>query len=594
MNRVTSKPSAARQPSDIFLTDLGLRDDASVGGFNYQTGELRPGFAITADDIVLDVGCGEGIESLFCAEQGAHIIYVDSDAEQVAIAGRRLAGAGARALTPIVSDTNPLPLPDGIASRIIAGEVIEHVDDPAQFLSELFRAGRPGAQYLFAVPDPAAENLQKGLAAPAHFEKPNHIRIIGRDEFARMVTDAGLVIEHRGAYGFYRTIWWMFFWVCKIDLPGGHPLLESWSNTWQTLLEMPEGADVRATLNDILPKSQYIVARKPGGPPDEVNPTAFRPEQTPGWLSGALNAVRRRLSPAPTGTSAPTPTVAPVVTDQIDSQIVGLHDAVESGWFRTDRRELFAGFPICPEDVVLDVGCGAGNYSEVCGNWGAHVIFTDIDPENVAATGRRLAGTSARGATPVVGDANPLPLDDGSVSKIISTEVIEHVDDPVRFLGELVRVGRPGALYLLAVPDPIQEGLQRKLAPASFFVKPKPGDGTIRGLSSGHLRTIGRDEFERMVTDAGLVIEQHRYASFYWALWFIFFWICNVDFGAPNHPLLAQWARTWKMLLDMPDAHRVKDALDGFMPKSQIIIARKPGSQAPKTADGSPTSASSD
>jgi SAM-dependent methyltransferase len=586
MTRSTGNSGARKSPvrsqaAEIFLNDLGLRDAAAAGGFNFHTGELRPGFAITAEDVVLDVGCGEGIESLFCARQGAHVIYADSDPDQVAIAGRRLAGAGARALTPVVSDTNPLPLPDGIASRVIAAEVIEHVDDPAQFLSELVRAGRPGALYLLAVPDPAAEELQRGLAAPAHFQKPNHIRVIGRDEFARMITDAGLVIQQRGAYGFYQSIWWMFFWICKVDLSGGHPLLDSWSQTWRALLDTPGSADVRRALNDVLPKSQYIVARKPGGIEGTIGADVTRADQTPGRLRRALQSIHRVFSlTSQPAAVPPSPTPPALPDDPIDSQIVGLHDAVESGWFKMDRKELFEGFPIIEDDIVLDVGCGGGNYSELCGKWGAHVIFTDIDPENVVATGQRLAATPARGFTPIVGDASPLPLEDESITKIISTEVIEHVDDPAHFLNELVRVGKPGALYLLAVPDPVQENLQRRLAPPSFFVKPEPGEGTIRGLSSGHLRTIGREEFERMIVDAGLIVEQHRYAGFYWALWFAFFWICDVDFSKPYHPLLAHWARTWKIMLDMPDAHRAKDPLDGFMPKSQIIIARKPPARA--------------
>jgi hypothetical protein len=122
----------------------------------------------------------------------------------------------------------------------------------------------------------------------------------------------------------------------------------------------------------------------------------------------------------------------------------------------------------------------------------------------------------------------------------------------------------------------VQETLQRRLAPAAFFVKPKPGEGNIRGLSSGHLRTIGREAFEQLAEEAGLVVERHHYVSFYWALWFTFFWACDVDFSAPDHPLLASWARTWKFILDAPDGMRVKGPLDAFMPKSQIIIARKP------------------
>ena len=399
-----------------------------------------------------------------------------------------------------------------MASKVIASEIIEHVDDPAEFLKELIRVGKPGAQYLLSVPDPRFRGPAKrsGRRGPIS-KKPNHIRIIGREEFARLVIDAGLIIERRGFYGFYWTIWWLLFWISKSDLEGPPPpLLESWSITWRILLDMPESAPVRQALNEILPKSQYIVARKPGGLPS--------PAGKGRGAKAAWQSIRGFFSPAPIAPATPpavaSPPISPSEIDPIDSQIVGLHDAVESGWFKTDSKELFEGFPIEPDDVVLDVGCGSGNYSEVCAKWGAHVTFTDIDAGNVAVTAKRLAAIPARGMTPIVGDANPLPLDDESVSRIISTEVIEHVDDPSRFLAELARVGKPGALYLLAVPDAVQEAIQRKLAPPSFFVKPGPGEGTIRGLSSGHLRTIGREEFERLVTDAGLIVEQHRYGGF--------------------------------------------------------------------------------
>ncbi|WP_215199644.1 methyltransferase domain-containing protein, partial [Escherichia coli] len=41
----------------------------------------------------------------------------------------------------------------------------------------------------------------------------------------------------------------------------------------------------------------------------------------------------------------------------------------------------------------------------------------------------------------LVSDCDPLPLADATATRVVSTEVIEHVDDPRQFLAELVRVG---------------------------------------------------------------------------------------------------------------------------------------------------------
>ena len=59
-----------------------------------------------------------------------------------------------------------------------------------------------------------------------------------------------------------------------------------------------------------------------------------------------------------------------------------------------------------------------------------------------------------------------------SIDKIICTEVIEHVDDPMVALRELMRVGKPGALYLLSVPGQRSEELIKSVAPAYWFESP--------------------------------------------------------------------------------------------------------------------------
>jgi SAM-dependent methyltransferase len=251
-------------PSNAPAHDPTLVDAHLSGWFNRETGELFRGFVVDADDSVLDIGCGDGTFVRFCAESGAEVIFADIDAEKIAGVERSLQGTPARGIHALVTDANPLPLSDSRVNKVIAMEVLEHVEDPVQFMRELVRVGQPGAQYLITVPDPLGESVQKDLAPPEYFERPNHIRIFERDEFEKLVTDAGLVVEQRAYYGFFWSVWWFFFWACKQELsPPWHPLLESWTQTWDRLLATSDGPRIKAAMDKAMPKSQLILARKP-------------------------------------------------------------------------------------------------------------------------------------------------------------------------------------------------------------------------------------------------------------------------------------------------------------------------------------------
>ena len=124
---------------------------------------------------------------------------------------------------------------------------------------------------------------------------------------------------------------------------------------------------------------------------------------------------------------------------------VGLKDAVLSGWFLNDTNEIFRGVPISEEDVVVDVGCGDGGNAAFCLRRGAQLILIDTDKEAIAAATATLRTIRPDNVTAYVSDANPLPLEDATATRVICTEVLEHVDDPAQVLRELVRIGKPGA-----------------------------------------------------------------------------------------------------------------------------------------------------
>ena len=240
-----------------------------------------------------------------------------------------------------------------------------------------------------------------------------------------------------------------------------------------------------------------------------------------------------------------------------------LYDARQSGWFRMERRELVEGFQINPTDVVVDVGCGDGSNSAFCGQCGAEVIATDIDPEKVALANQRLAASGARKFNAVVSDSNPLPVADSTATRVIAMEVLEHVDDPKQFVSELVRIGKPGALYFIMVPDVLGETVNKSIAPESYWRVPN------------HVRVFQHQEFDSLIENAGLKIESHVRHTFYWSMWWFLFWACDQEFGQPEVPLLDSWSKTWDLLISTPRGLRVKEALDRAMPKSYGVVARK-------------------
>ncbi|CEI14519.1 hypothetical protein PAMH19_3171 [Pseudomonas aeruginosa] len=277
LQRWRSRPAAASEPVSPRM--CGLRDAVLDGWFRSETGELLAGFAIGAQDTLLDLGCGEGVATLFAARQGASVIFTDSEEDKVRSLAQQVEAVARRPFTGLVSDSDPLPLRDACADKLVCMEVLEHVANPARVMAELVRLGRPGAQYLLSVPDPVGEHLQQGIAPADYFRAPNHIHIFSRDDFARLVQDAGLVIEHRQASGFFWVMGMIFFWASERaagrELGGAvrdriqppYPaLMEDWARLWENLLARPDGLEIKHLLDHFMPKSQVIIARKPLDP----------------------------------------------------------------------------------------------------------------------------------------------------------------------------------------------------------------------------------------------------------------------------------------------------------------------------------------
>jgi glycosyltransferase involved in cell wall biosynthesis/SAM-dependent methyltransferase len=108
-----------------------------------------------------------------------------------------------------------------------------------------------------------------------------------------------------------------------------------------------------------------------------------------------------------------------------------------------DTVDLVKEYHPIPESKVVDVGGGPGYFAEAFRLAGADSVF--VEPEWEAI--------NERGVQPrfgIIGDGLELPFADGAFDIGHSSNVLEHVTDPKRFLDELLRVIRPGGVMFLA------------------------------------------------------------------------------------------------------------------------------------------------
>ena len=254
---------------------VGLRDDVLAGFYRNDTQEVFPGVHLGAEDVLVDVGCGSGGVLEFCQRYAGKIFALDIDAEALSAVRSRTLFADAENISFVSASAEQLPITTGTATKVLCLEVLEHVDDPELVLAELFRIGRPGCIYLISVPGQFSESMMQKVAPREMFEKPHHIRIFSQTEFSSLVERSGLTILTESGSGAFSTLFVAMYWQKFGTQPGqsfeavnpeiSHhdPLLQDWAKAWNYLLDLPNGEDIKAMFDTLIPKSQIIVAVKP-------------------------------------------------------------------------------------------------------------------------------------------------------------------------------------------------------------------------------------------------------------------------------------------------------------------------------------------
>jgi len=238
----------------------------------------------------------------------------------------------------------------------------------------------------------------------------------------------------------------------------------------------------------------------------------------------------------------------------------------------------FEQLGIAPGDRVLDVGAGFGRHVFECARLGADVIALDHAEDEVVQTRATLGAMVDSGEIEIDrfkgvlrGDATALPFGDSSFDVVITSEVLEHIQDDTAAIAEMVRVLRPGGQFAATVPAWLPEKINWMLS--DEYHAPKS--------EGGHVRIYSATELKAKLRSAGLQLTgSHRAHALHSPYW----WLkCAVGPANDAHPAVVKYREflEWD-IVEQPAATRVADrVLSPALGKSIVFYGTKSAADVP-------------
>lgn len=226
-----------------------------------------------------------------------------------------------------------------------------------------------------------------------------------------------------------------------------------------------------------------------------------------------------------------------------------------------------------PGHMFLDAGAGFGRHAFEAARQGATVYALDWAQEEVAATRFMFDGMVKSNEIPPAnfggalrGDATRLPFPDNTFDCVVTSEVLEHIQNDVAAIAELHRVLKPGGTLGVTVPTWWPEKINWMLS--DEYHAPKS--------VGGHVRIYSATELKAKLRSAGLEVcgshHAHALHSPYW-------WLkCAVGPTKNDHPLVTKYRKflEWD-IIEGPTATRIAEkVLSPLLGKSFIVYSQKP------------------
>ena len=233
---------------------------------------------------------------------------------------------------------------------------------------------------------------------------------------------------------------------------------------------------------------------------------------------------------------------------------------------RFDRLGLRGG------TMFLDAGAGFGRHAFEAARQGATVYALDWAQEEVAGTRATFGAMIEAGEIPAStfggalrGDARRLPFADGTFDAVVTSEVLEHIQDDVTAISELHRVLKPGGTLGVTVPTWWPEKINWMLSD-EYHAPKSPG---------GHVRIYSATELKAKLRSAGFDVFGSHHAH---ALHSPYWWLkCAVGPANNDHPLVTRYRQflEWDIMERPRSTALAERVLSPVLGKSFVVYARK-------------------
>jgi len=127
------------------------------------------------------------------------------------------------------------------------------------------------------------------------------------------------------------------------------------------------------------------------------------------------------------------------------------HSSPEDYWYcRNTWGSHFLSTYLRPRATCLEIGCAAGQFSELLHRQ-EHLVFgVDISPRMVEASRQRLSACGVPASHFQQCEANALPFRDNTFDLVTALDVLPYVENQPRYLREVHRVLKPEGLAFLS------------------------------------------------------------------------------------------------------------------------------------------------